>query len=172
MRFEWDEAKRQRNRQAHGVDFQDAALIFRHPVLEAPDPRAYGGERRVPALGHVGDEYFLVVYTWRGEARRIISAWKVGPMVSGGIKRYSLVQLERMRVRRPSRTRPEAPAHEPNAAFWRHAKVVLPPPGKTSIHLRLDRDVLAWFKRQGRGHLSLMNAVLRSYMEAQKDRTA
>jgi hypothetical protein len=84
MRFEWDEAKRRRNRQVHGVDFEDAALIFRQPVLEAPDPRAYG-ERRVQALGHVGDEYFLVVYTWRGEARRIISAWKVG---ARGQKRY------------------------------------------------------------------------------------
>ena len=93
-------------------------------------------------------------------------------MASGGIKRYSIAQLERMRARRSSRTRPDAAVHEPDAAFWRHAKVVLPPPGKTSIHLRLDRDVLAWFKRQGRGHLSRMNAVLRSYMEAQKNRTA
>ena len=29
-----------------------------------------------------------------------------------------------------------------------------------------------WFKPQGRGHLSRMNAVLRSYMETRKDRTA
>jgi uncharacterized protein (DUF4415 family) len=78
-----------------------------------------------------------------------------------------------MRARRKiSRTRPDAPAHELDAAFWRHAKVVLPPPGKTSVHIRLDRDVLAWFRRQGRGHLSRMNAVLRSYMEAKKGRTA
>ena len=88
MRFEWDQAKRRRDHERHGVDFQDVALIFGHPVLEAPDPRAYRRERRVQALGHVGDEYFLVVYTWRGEARRIISAWKVG---SDGQRRYQAI---------------------------------------------------------------------------------
>jgi uncharacterized protein (DUF4415 family) len=36
------------------------------------------------------------------------------------------------------------------------------------VHLRVDADVLAWFKAQGRGHLTRMNAVLRAYMEAHK----
>ena len=52
--------------------------------------------------------------------------------------------------------------------FWASARIVMPPPGKTSIHLRLDSDVLEWFKQQGKGHLSRMNAVLRSFMDAQK----
>jgi len=30
--------------------------------------------------------------------------------------------------------------------------------------------VLAWFRRQGRGHLTRMNAVLRAYFEANRDR--
>jgi BrnA antitoxin of type II toxin-antitoxin system len=36
------------------------------------------------------------------------------------------------------------------------------PPGKASVHLLVDADVLAWFKAQGRGHLTRMNAVLRA----------
>jgi uncharacterized protein (DUF4415 family) len=52
--------------------------------------------------------------------------------------------------------------------FWRNARAVMPPPGKASVHLRLDADVLEWFRDQGRGHLSRMNAVLRSFMEAHK----
>jgi uncharacterized protein (DUF4415 family) len=52
--------------------------------------------------------------------------------------------------------------------FWRNARVAMPPPGKASVHLRLDSDVLAWFRAQGRGHLTRMNAVLRSYMDAHK----
>ncbi len=48
------------------------------------------------------------------------------------------------------------------------ARVVMPPRGKSSVHLRVDTDVLEWFKAQGRGHLSRMNAVLRSFMEGQK----
>jgi uncharacterized DUF497 family protein len=74
---EWDEGKRRSNLSEHGVDFADAALIFRNPVLEAEDRRAEYGERRLRALGHVSDDYFLVVFTWRGPNRRIISAWKV-----------------------------------------------------------------------------------------------
>jgi uncharacterized protein (DUF4415 family) len=65
-------------------------------------------------------------------------------------------------------TRADAPELELDEDFWRHAKVVLPP-GKTSVRLRLDKDVLAWFKAQGRGHLTRMNAVLRAYMEAHQD---
>lgn len=46
------------------------------------------------------------------------------------------------------------------------------PAGKQSVHLRVDADVLAWFRAQGRRHLTRMNAVLRSYMEAHRhDRT-
>jgi uncharacterized protein (DUF4415 family) len=42
------------------------------------------------------------------------------------------------------------------------------PTDKTSIHPRLDSDVAAWFKAQGKGHLTRMNAVLRAYAEAHK----
>jgi uncharacterized protein (DUF4415 family) len=62
-------------------------------------------------------------------------------------------------------TRPDAKEIELEEGFWRNAQVVVPP-GKKSVHLRVDADVLAWFKAQGRGHLTRMNAVLRSYMEA------
>jgi uncharacterized protein len=86
--FEWDEDKRLRNIDEHGVDFRLAALIFDNPVLEARDERGDYGEVRYRALGYVGDEYFLVAFTWRGEARRIISVWKVG---EDGKKRYQAI---------------------------------------------------------------------------------
>ena len=37
---------------------------------------------------------------------------------------------------------------------------------KTSISLRMDADVLDWFKRQGPGYQTRMNAVLRAFKEA------
>lgn len=40
------------------------------------------------------------------------------------------------------------------------------PPRKTQIALRIDKDVLAWFKAQGKGYQSRVNALLRAYMEA------
>jgi len=52
--------------------------------------------------------------------------------------------------------------------FWESAKVDVPK-GKKSVHLRLDADVFEFFSRQGKGHISRMQAVLRSYVDAQKN---
>jgi uncharacterized protein (DUF4415 family) len=39
-------------------------------------------------------------------------------------------------------------------------------PGKTSVSLRIDADVLEWFKAQGPGYQTRMNAVLRAFKDA------
>jgi uncharacterized protein (DUF4415 family) len=73
-----------------------------------------------------------------------------------------------MRERGKDRTSANAPEAESlSAEFWKSARVVMPN-GKTSVHLRLDSDVVEWFKARGKGHLTRMNAVLRAYVEAQK----
>ena len=41
-----------------------------------------------------------------------------------------------------------------------------PVPPKASISLRIDRDVLEWFKEQGTGYQSRMNTVLKAFKEA------
>jgi uncharacterized protein (DUF4415 family) len=43
-----------------------------------------------------------------------------------------------------------------------------PTPNKVQVTVRLDSDVLEWFKAQGRGYQTQMNALLRAYMEAHK----
>lgn len=90
--FEWDEEKRKDNLEKHGVDFVRAAMIFTKPVIEFTDERRDYGETRLIALGHVGDEYYRVVYTWRGPNRRLISAWKAG---QDGERRYQAVHARR-----------------------------------------------------------------------------
>lgn len=42
--------------------------------------------------------------------------------------------------------------------------------GKKHVGLRIDADVLEWFRGQGRGWQTRMNAVLRAYYEAQRGR--
>jgi uncharacterized protein (DUF4415 family) len=37
---------------------------------------------------------------------------------------------------------------------------------KSQLTIRVDRDVLAWFKLQGRGYQTRINSLLRAYMEA------
>ena len=52
--------------------------------------------------------------------------------------------------------------------FFEAARLVMPESAaKQPVSLRVDADVLAWFRAGGRGHLSRMNAVLRAYMLAQ-----
>jgi uncharacterized protein (DUF4415 family) len=45
-------------------------------------------------------------------------------------------------------------------------KGLKPVPPKASISLRVDRDVLEWFRNQGTGYQSRMNAVLKAFKEA------
>lgn len=55
--------------------------------------------------------------------------------------------------------------------FWENARP-FETPEKTSVHLRIDSDVFDWFKAQGKGHLTRMNAVLRSYYEAHRKKAS
>lgn len=48
--------------------------------------------------------------------------------------------------------------------FWQNAHVVLPKP-KEIVTMRLDSDLLAWFRR-ARGYQTKINAILRAYMNA------
>ncbi len=52
---------------------------------------------------------------------------------------------------------------------WAEATIGLPP-AKVPVNAKFDADVVAWFKAQGRGYQTRMNAVLRRYMEAQSGR--
>ena len=51
--------------------------------------------------------------------------------------------------------------------FWKNAKVRYPE-GKERLTIRLDEDMVQWFRSQGRGYQTKMNAVLRSFYEAHK----
>jgi len=50
-------------------------------------------------------------------------------------------------------------------AFFKTAIVVLPEP-KAAVSIRLDSDVLKWFKSHGAGYQTKINAVLKTYMKA------
>lgn len=44
------------------------------------------------------------------------------------------------------------------------------PPAKKQLTVRFDEDVIAWFRAQGPGYQTRMNQVLRSYVEAQRNK--
>lgn len=48
-------------------------------------------------------------------------------------------------------------------AFFKNAQLQLP--SKQSVTIRMDSDVLLWFKKQGKGYQTRINQLLRRYME-------
>ncbi|MGH9750302.1 MAG: BrnT family toxin [Candidatus Polarisedimenticolia bacterium] len=74
MSFEWDPVKARINLRRHGVDFADAAIVFEDPLALTIPEEGTQEDRFITmgadALGHV----LVVVYTWRGDRIRIISA--------------------------------------------------------------------------------------------------
>ena len=76
MRFEWDERKRRANLAKHGMDFAALDQMFAANLVEDEDTRREYGERRIKAIGELNGVIISVVYTWRGDRRRLISARK------------------------------------------------------------------------------------------------
>lgn len=50
-------------------------------------------------------------------------------------------------------------------SFFENATLIMPEP-KKSVSLRIDKDVLDWYKHHGPGYQTRMNAVLRLYMRS------
>jgi uncharacterized protein (DUF4415 family) len=76
--------------------------------------------------------------------------------------RAEIARLRKVSEREIARTSPPELAGLPRD-FWDGAELVLPAT-KRAISLRVDVDVLEWFKSLGPGYQTRMNAVLRSYM--------
>ena len=76
MRIIYDSAKRITNRHKHGLDFEYAGRVFAGLTLTVPDEREDYGEDRYQTIGVLDDEVVMVVWTPRGEDRRVISMRK------------------------------------------------------------------------------------------------
>lgn len=74
--FKWDEAKRQLNLKKHGIDFVDAAQVFRGHTLTVEDARFQYGEQRFVTIGQVNGRTVTVVHCDINESIRIISIRK------------------------------------------------------------------------------------------------
>lgn len=73
MKFEWDKNKNEKNITHHGIDFQDANLIFEHPMLIKIDTRINYGEQRLIGLGVLFEIEVVIIFTKRADNIRVIS---------------------------------------------------------------------------------------------------
>ena len=73
MIFEWDDEKRLRNIEKHGIDCQIAQRVFDGRLVVEVDAR-YEDEPRFLTIAALDDIFVTIVWTWRGAIRLIISA--------------------------------------------------------------------------------------------------
>jgi uncharacterized DUF497 family protein len=70
--FEWDQTKRQSNRQKHDLDLVRGMLLFDgRSVISLPSPR--GAEERFITIGKIEGRLYTLVWTWRAASIRLIS---------------------------------------------------------------------------------------------------
>ena len=177
MEFEWNEIKREVTLQERGLDFRDARHLFDgRPLYSYPSPRA--DEDRVVSVGRY-EGGALPLFGCCGPARG-------GSFQCGGremarksdIVRYSTEELGRMTsntdwVKVDSTTREQverqADADDgPLPEGWEETVVLGVPGPKRGVYLRLDPDVLDWFKDTGKGYQTRINRVLRAFVESRK----
>ena len=156
MGFQWDPAKASANLRKHGVDFADAVGVFDDPLaLTARDPALT--EERLLSLGQdmLGR---VIVVNWTCEARRSASFPRGGPRRANDDT-----------IRRDTTMRKEY-----DFAGARRGPVVPAAKGKTRITIRLDDDILDWFRQQvddagGGNYQTLINEALCSFMHQKQE---
>lgn len=76
MSIEFDPLKDAKNQEKHRLPLNIAPLLFEGPFIEEADNRRDYAETRLIATGPIaefGGRICVVVYTWRGDTRRIIN---------------------------------------------------------------------------------------------------
>lgn len=73
VRVTFDKAKRAKTFAERGLDFADAPLVFAGETIDVEDRRFDYGETRNQTIGFLAGRTVMIVWTPRGETRRIIS---------------------------------------------------------------------------------------------------
>jgi len=76
MRLTFDSAKREKTLAERGLDFVRAREVFEGVTVTTDDSRRHYGEDRRVTVGYLDGRIVVVVWTPRGQARRIISMRK------------------------------------------------------------------------------------------------
>ena len=175
--FEWDEKKRTNNLQKRGIDFLDVRSIFDNDIA-------------VTESDHRSEKRCIISESWRAKlllpcvrsAETVADRYRCGERAEMKDKNITVVSRHDRRkgktdwVRVQSLTDQEIEAavrSDPDAApldiDWSQAVLVVPP-RKKAISIRVDPDVLDYFKNEGAGYQRRINAVLRSYVEQKQKR--
>ncbi len=151
MTIEWDLTKAQSNRKKHGISFADAAEVLCDEFAVTIEDSTSDEQRHVTigqdALGRI----LVVVYTWRGDNIRLDLGTEGNRTGTCTIRGTTMKK-------------------EYDFSKGKRGAVIPIPPGKTRITIRLDNDLLDWFRTaveaQGGGsYQALINKALHDYIE-------
>jgi uncharacterized protein len=79
MAYEWDRGKAAANRSKHGIDFADAVTVFSDELARTIDELSADEPRFVTMGASATGQILVVVYTWREDRIRVISARAATP---------------------------------------------------------------------------------------------
>ena len=171
MAFAWNETKNRINRRKHGISFEAAVRVFDDPSVVSYQDRVVDDEVRWHSIGCVsGITILLVVHTVRKQMAKKKSASSqqekrlpASALFTTPISDKHRRELERLaKLPDAEIDLSDAPERNPQrndvrvGMFYR--------PVKQLVSLRVDADVLAWFRDRGKKYQTHMNEVLRREM--------
>jgi uncharacterized protein len=182
VRWLWDPDKAAANRSKHGLSFETAVLVFDDPLHASKlDPHLDGDRWRT--IGLVGPVLLLVIHTWpegaseadeavgRISARGRLPQAKGKYMKRGASKLSKAEQLAELTALAAVPDEAIDTSDAPEVLDWSGAKRGLfYRPLKQRLTLRVDADVIAWFKARAtskEGYQTRINRALREYVQGQ-----
>jgi len=105
----------------------------------------------------------------KGESTRTYTADDLKAMRRRGEDRTDWARVDAMTEADLERAIAEDEDERDLEPDWTRAELVIPRP-RQSVHLRLEPEVVDFFKAGGKGHITRMQAVLRAYVDAQERR--
>ncbi len=190
IRFEWDEAKAKANKKKHGVSFEESIHIFEYPYVLSVQDRIEDGEPRWQSIGLVGGVVLLLVAIVFREmkVKRTKSFASSLPDAPTERSEYGMTKIVRKTLSETPLTAKQKSnlaklAERPDTEidysdippltdkFWQNAaSSPFYRPVKQQLTVRLDADVLAWLRKQGKGYQTRINSLLRARDAQRRDR--
>lgn len=172
MRYEWDDNKNRANLSKHGVSFEIASLVFDDPVHLSIQDRHEGDEERWKTLGLVNGVVVLIVaHTYREDntgKRCFVLSLHVKQQHTRGNAMSKVSKQQTEDLRRLAELPDESidTSDISDITDWSGAKRgQFYRPVKQQITLRIDADLVAWFKSEGGKYQTRINSALREYVE-------
>ena len=94
------------------------------------------------------------------------TAEEITQMLTKGESKIDWAKVKAMSQEEVERLADEEDGYMPKG--WESAVILGLPPRKKEVHIRLDEDVLDWFKSHGTGYQTRINAVLRSFVQTRQ----